>query len=103
MELHYSPGFSILLFSPTLPQQYCRQYLDTLVGSISSVFKKLFIRPIDTAPCFSNSDGDHDDSCIGDVDLDDADDTIGEEEEGTLQGVEQGERDKGCPAFHSML
>ena len=67
------------------------------------MFKKLFIRPIDTAPCFSNSDDDHDDSWIGDVDLDDADDTIGEEEEGTLQGVEQGERDKGCPAFHSML
>ena len=65
------------------------------------MFKKLLIRPIDTAPCFSNSDDDHDDR--GDVDLDDADDTIGEEEEGTLQGVEQGERDKGCPAFHSML
>ena len=64
LELHYSPGFPILLFPPTLPQQYCRQNLDTLVGSISSVFKKLLIRPIDTAPCFSNSDDDHDDSCI---------------------------------------
>ena len=34
--------------------------------------------------------------------LDDADDAVGKEEEGALQGVEQGERDKSCPTFSSL-
>ena len=34
--------------------------------------------------------------------LDDADNPVGKEEEGSLQGVEQGERDKSCPMFSSL-
>ena len=34
--------------------------------------------------------------------LDDADNAVGKEEEGALQGVEQRERDKSCPTFSSL-
>ena len=91
-------------------------YLETLVGSISSVFKKLFIRPMETAPWWflrmimvvmlavmfvggpqplvfiSNWE-------VG-YNLDDTDDAIWKKEKGALECVEQRQRDESCPVFY---